>query len=77
MISCWKTKGGRLPCLGVQTDLMLVYRGKGGPHMLIIRDFSTMFQQMSGMPLSSKAGKDILKKAGIEIREMTSKKISN
>ena len=35
--------------------------------MLIIRDFSTMFQQMSGMPLSSKAGKDILKKAGIDI----------
>ena len=34
--------------------------------MLMIRDLSTMFQQMSGMPLNSKGGKNILKQAGID-----------
>ena len=34
--------------------------------MLIIRDFSNRFQQMSGMPINSKGGKDILRKAGID-----------
>ena len=34
--------------------------------MLIVRDFSNRFQQMSGMPINSKGGKDILKKAGID-----------
>ena len=35
-------------------------------NMLIIRDFSTMFQQMSGMPLNSKGGKAMLQKYGID-----------
>ena len=34
--------------------------------MLMIRDFSTMFQQMSGMPINSKAGMNMLKSAGID-----------
>ena len=34
--------------------------------MLMIRDFSTMFQQMSGMPVNSKGGKNMLKQAGID-----------
>lgn len=34
--------------------------------MLMIRDFSTMFQQMSGMPINSKGGKNMLKQAGID-----------
>ncbi len=34
--------------------------------MLMIRDLSTMFQQMSGMPINSKGGKNILKQAGID-----------
>lgn len=34
--------------------------------MLMIRDLSTMFQQMSGMPINSKCGKNILKQAGID-----------
>ena len=34
--------------------------------MLMIRDFSTMFQQMSGMPIGSKAGNNMLKNAGID-----------
>lgn len=34
--------------------------------MLIIRDFSNRFQQMSGMPINSKGGKDILRKAEID-----------
>ena len=32
---------------------------------LMIRDFSNMFERMSGMPIGSKGGKAILKKAGI------------
>ncbi len=34
--------------------------------MIMIRDFSNMFQQMSGMPVSSKGGKEMLKKHGID-----------
>ena len=34
--------------------------------MLIIRDFSNRFQQISGMPINSKGGKDMLKRAGID-----------
>ena len=34
--------------------------------MLMIRDLSTMFQQMSGMPINSKGGKNMLKQAGID-----------
>lgn len=34
--------------------------------MLIVRDFSNRFQQMSGMPINSKGGKNMLKKAGID-----------
>ena len=33
---------------------------------IMIRDFSNMFQQMSGMPLNSKGGKAMLKKYGID-----------
>ena len=35
--------------------------------MLIIRDFSNRFQQISGMPINSKGGKDMLKRAGIDM----------
>ena len=34
--------------------------------MLIVRDFSNRFQEMSGMPINSKGGKDMLKRAGID-----------
>ena len=34
--------------------------------MIMIRDFSNMFQQMSGMPINSKGGKAMLKKYGID-----------
>ncbi len=34
--------------------------------MLIVRDLSNRFQQISGMPINSKGGKNILKKAGID-----------
>lgn len=34
--------------------------------MLIVRDFSNRFQQISGMPINSKGGKDMLKRAGID-----------
>ena len=34
---------------------------------LIIRDASNMFAQMSGMPVNSKAGKNYLKQAGIDV----------
>ncbi len=34
--------------------------------MLIIRDLSNRFQQMSGMPINIKGGKNMLKKAGID-----------
>ena len=34
--------------------------------MLMIRDFSNRFQQISGMPINSKGGKDMLKRAGID-----------
>ena len=34
--------------------------------MLMIRDFSNMFRQMSGMPINSKGGKAMLKKYGID-----------
>ncbi len=34
--------------------------------MLIIRDLSNRFQQISGMPINSKGGKDMLKRAGID-----------
>ncbi len=33
--------------------------------MLMIRDFSNRFQQISGMPINGKGGKNTLKKAGI------------
>ena len=33
--------------------------------MIMIRDFSNMFQQMSGMPINSKGRKAMLKKYGI------------
>lgn len=29
--------------------------------MLIVRDFSNMFQRMSGMPVNSRGGQDMLK----------------
>lgn len=35
--------------------------------MLIVRDFSNLFQQMSGMPINKKSGQAILKNAGINI----------
>ncbi len=35
--------------------------------MLIVRDLSNRFQQISGMPINSKGGKNMLKKAGIDI----------
>ena len=34
--------------------------------MIMIRDFSNMFQQMSGMPINSKGGKAMLKKYSID-----------
>lgn len=34
--------------------------------MLMVRDLSNLFQQMSGMPINSKGGKALLKKAGID-----------
>ena len=34
--------------------------------MIMIRDFSNMFQQVSGMPINSKGGKAMLKKYGID-----------
>ncbi len=34
--------------------------------MLIVRDLSNRFQQISGMPINSKGGKNMLKKAGID-----------
>ena len=34
--------------------------------MLMVRDFSTMFQQMSGMPIGSKGAASMLKQAGID-----------
>ena len=34
--------------------------------MIMIRDISNMFQQMSGMPINSKGGKNMLKKYGID-----------
>ena len=34
--------------------------------MLMIRDFGNRFQQISGMPINSKGGKDMLKRAGID-----------
>ena len=34
--------------------------------MLMIRDFSNRFQQISGMPINSKGGKDMLKRTGID-----------
>ena len=34
--------------------------------MLIVRDFSNRFQEISGMPINSKGGKDMLKRAGID-----------
>ncbi len=34
--------------------------------MLIVRDLSNRFQQISGMPINSKGGKDMLKRAGID-----------
>ena len=34
--------------------------------MLMIKDFSNRFQQISGMPINSKGGKDMLKRAGID-----------
>lgn len=34
--------------------------------MLIVRDFSNMFQRMSGMPVNSRGGQDMLKRAGID-----------
>ena len=34
--------------------------------MLIVRDLSNRFQQISGMPVNSKSGKNMLKKAGID-----------
>ena len=34
--------------------------------MLMIKDFSNRFQLISGMPINSKGGKDMLKRAGID-----------
>lgn len=34
--------------------------------MLMVRDLSNLFQQLSGMPINSKGGKALLKKAGID-----------
>ena len=34
--------------------------------MLMVRDLSNLFQQMSGMPINSKGGKTMLKNAGID-----------
>ena len=34
--------------------------------MFIVRDFSNRFQELSGMPINSKGGKKMLKKAGID-----------
>lgn len=34
--------------------------------MIMIRDFNNMFQQMSGMPVGSKGGKNLLRSAGID-----------
>lgn len=34
--------------------------------MLIVRDFNNRFQEMSGMPINSKGGKYMLKRAGID-----------
>ena len=34
--------------------------------MLIVRDLSNRFQELSGMPINSKGGKKMLKKAGID-----------
>lgn len=34
--------------------------------MLIVRDLSNRFQQISGMTINSRGGKNMLKKAGID-----------
>ncbi len=34
--------------------------------MIMVRDLSNLFQQMSGMPVNSRGGQNILKKAGID-----------
>jgi hypothetical protein len=34
--------------------------------MIMVRDLSNMFTQMSGMPINSKSGKNMLKQAGID-----------
>ena len=43
--------------------------------MLMIRDFSTMFQQMSGMPIGSRSGKNMLKNAGIDTNSVQYKAV--
>jgi len=38
--------------------------------MLIVRDFSNMFRQMSGMPINSKGANNMLRQAGINTNSM-------
>lgn len=33
--------------------------------MLIVRDLSNLFQQMSGFPINSKGGQNMMRKAGV------------
>jgi len=42
---------------------------------LIVRDSSNMFAQMSGMPINSQAGRDLLKKSGINTNSVQYKKV--
>jgi len=41
-------------------------RREAADDMIMVRDLSNLFQQMSGMPVNSKNGQDIMKKAGID-----------
>lgn len=46
-------------------DFRVIYQGE--KIMLIVREFSNRFQQMSGMPINSNETKERLKAAGIDI----------
>ena len=51
-------------------DFRVIYQGE--KIMLIVREFSNRFQQMSGMPINSNETKERLKAAGIQYRAVMS-----
>ena len=50
-------------------DFRVIYQGE--KIMLIVREFSNRFQQMSGMPINSNETKERLKAAGIDINSLS------